>query len=180
MRVFQRQVSHGGTRAVTPLAILPGPLATRPEALATRPEALATRPEALATRPEALATRPEALATRLGPLGAVVVAVLGREMALDALATALPAGWSVLSYAAPEAALADVVVLFAATPEAVRGLRRVSRGIPIVAVASPGAEAEVILGLLGAGADACVRASDARLVAAHVLACIRRGRYRTG
>jgi hypothetical protein len=68
----------------------------------------------------------------------------------------------------------DVVVLCAATPAAVRLARVRHPGSRVVAVVSTLTDSAVVVEILAGGADACIRGGDARLLAAHLLACGRR------
>ena len=70
----------------------------------------------------------------------------------------------------------DAIVAFTSDPQFVAALALQARGRLLV-VMPPSAPAEAVGAALDAGADACVRGFDARLVAAHLTALLRRARY---
>jgi hypothetical protein len=68
----------------------------------------------------------------------------------------------------------DLLVMGAATGPAVARARRWHPYAQIVAVIDQAAPADVIVDVLGAGADACVRAGSPEILAGHLRACQRR------
>ena len=121
-----------------------------------------------------LPLNPAELPAGRGP--APVVAVLGRPGRVAGLSRYLPTGWSVR----PATGLDDVrpgelVLLAGGTVPGVSAARRVlpSRA-RIVALVDDAAPAEVVAGVLGAGADACVRGGRPAILAGHLVACRRR------
>jgi hypothetical protein len=105
-----------------------------------------------------------------------VVAVLGSPSRVGGLSAHLPAGWTVrmaedLDDVRPD----EVVLLGGAGVTAVRTARAVlPRRTRIVALLDPGAPAELVAGVLTAGADACVRGGQPAILASHLVACRRR------
>jgi len=111
-----------------------------------------------------------------GPPGAgdgpaTVVLVRGAPYASSALAAALPPGWGVR---VEDTGPVDVVVLCSATPAGVRLTRREHPESRVVAVVTAQTAAADVIDVLSSGADACIRGGDARVLAAHLLACGRR------
>lgn len=75
----------------------------------------------------------------------------------------------------PDSAPADIVVLFSDDPAAVRAERLRRPDAAVLSVTrEAGASAGAIVGLLEAGADACVRGAENREVVAHLAAMVRR------
>ena len=105
-----------------------------------------------------------------------VVAVLGRPGRIAGLEAHLPAGWSLR----PARDLDDVrpgeLVMFTrATPTEVATARAaLPRRARIIAVVDERAPAEVVTGVLTAGADVCVRGGQPAILAGHLVACRRR------
>lgn len=113
------------------------------------------------------------------PTGAgprAVVAVLGPARRVAGLAPHLPAGWSLrfaddVDGVGPE----ELVLVAGATVRDITLARRLLPGrTPIVALVDDGAPAEVVAGVLTAGADACVRGGQPAILAGHLVACRRR------
>lgn len=104
-----------------------------------------------------------------------VVALVGSRYLAAALADRLPPGYRVAPVQHLDAApRADAVVLAAATPALVAAAVRHHPGTPVVAVIDAGAPVRMLVGVLEAGADTCVRAGETALLAGHLLACVRR------
>ncbi|MEV6600877.1 hypothetical protein AB0M36_29130 [Actinoplanes sp. NPDC051346] len=105
-----------------------------------------------------------------------VVVVLGQAGRVAALEKQLPAGWSVRFAASAGAVLPDEIVLISgAREDAVRAARAVlSARTRIVALVDESAAAELVTGVLTAGADACVRGGQPAILASHLVACRRR------
>jgi hypothetical protein len=105
-----------------------------------------------------------------------VVAVFGHPGRVAALPAHLPAGWSLrqprdLDDVGPEeivlfsnASVADVTAARAVLPRRTR----------IVALVDAEARAELVAGVLTAGADVCVRGGQPAILASHLVACRRR------
>jgi hypothetical protein len=115
----------------------------------------------------------------LGPATATpqpVVAVLGRPGRVAGLPAHLPTGWTVRIARDLEDVRPDEIVLFGdADVGAVRTARAVlPRRTTIVALVDPAAPAEMVAGVLTAGADACVRGGQPAILASHLVACRRR------
>jgi hypothetical protein len=90
------------------------------------------------------------------------------------LAHELPAAWRVLE--APEEGGSRILVAHDPSPAWVAAQLWADPSRVIVAVVGEHADPERIQDLFGAGAEACVRGSNPRLIAAHVLAACRRHR----
>ncbi|GAA0578536.1 hypothetical protein GCM10010172_74210 [Paractinoplanes ferrugineus] len=105
-----------------------------------------------------------------------VVAVLGSAGRVSGLARHLPAGWSVRFADDVDGVAADELVLFAGP--AIRDIALARRLLPsrtqIVALVDDAAPAEIVAGVLTAGADACVRGGQPAILASHLVACRRR------
>ena len=115
----------------------------------------------------------------LGPSTATpppVVAVLGRPERVAGLPTHLPAGWTVRIARGLDDVRPHEIVLFGdAGVAAVHTARAVlPRRTRIVALVDPHAPAELVAGVLTAGADACVRGGQPAILASHLVACRRR------
>ena len=107
--------------------------------------------------------------------GTVTVSVVDLGRTAGRLAAQLPAGWAIRELTDPAAAAdADLLVLGAATGPAVARARRLHPYSQIVGVIDHAAPAEMIVEVLGAGADACVRAGSVEILAGHLRACHRR------
>ncbi|MFI5935168.1 hypothetical protein [Actinoplanes sp. NPDC051494] len=105
-----------------------------------------------------------------------VVSVLGYHGRVAGLAAHLPAGWSV-RYAGglDEVRLDDIVLVSGAREGDVTGARAVLPGrTRIVALVDDDAAAELVAGVLTAGADVCVRGGQPAILAGHLVACRRR------
>ncbi|MGK5681804.1 hypothetical protein [Actinoplanes sp. URMC 104] len=121
-----------------------------------------------------LPINPAALPTTRGPLPAV--AYFGPPGRVAGLAHHLPAGWSLRRAADLDDLRPDEIVLFAgASVHEVATARRVlpSRAV-VVALVDEAAPAELVAGVLTAGADACVRGGQPAILASHLVACRRR------
>ncbi|MFI5493795.1 hypothetical protein [Actinoplanes sp. NPDC051859] len=105
-----------------------------------------------------------------------VVVVLGQTGRVAALATHLPAGWSVRFEGSADAVRAgEIVLMSGACAEAVGAARALVSGrTRIVALVDADAGAEVVTAVLAAGADACVRGGQPAVLASHLVACRRR------
>jgi hypothetical protein len=103
-----------------------------------------------------------------------VVAVVGSPPLAAALSPLLPDGWEAREFRPDSLASAELVVLADATGSAVKAARTVAPVAGIVAVVDPLASTAVIVDVLEAGADACVRSGDATVIASHITACRRR------
>jgi hypothetical protein len=105
----------------------------------------------------------------------VTVSVVDPGSTVGGLAAYLPAGWGIRALADLGTATdVDLLVLGAATGPAVARARRWHPYAQIVAVIDQAAPADVIVDVLGAGADACVRAGSPEILAGHLRACQRR------
>ena len=105
-----------------------------------------------------------------------VVAVLGHPGRIAALPAHLPPGWVLrrprdIDDVHPD----DIVLLNRATVEDVTTARRVlPRRTRVVALVDETAPAELVAGVLTAGADVCVRGGRPAILAGHLVACRRR------
>lgn len=109
------------------------------------------------------------------PGAAVTVTVLGRAGQASALRPHLPDNWAVRSIADARAANdRDLLVLGNASGSKVALARQLHPYTVIVAVIDPAAPVDVIVEVLGAGADACVRSGSTAILAGHLRACQRR------
>ncbi|MCO8271337.1 hypothetical protein M1L60_12105 [Actinoplanes sp. TRM 88003] len=115
-------------------------------------------------------------ATVAGPRPAV--AYLGHPGRVAGLSTHLPSGWTLRRAAGLDDIGAEEIVLIAAgTIRDVETARRVlPRRSMIVALVDEEAPAEIVAGVLTAGADACVRGGQPAILAGHLVACRRRDR----
>jgi hypothetical protein len=112
-------------------------------------------------------------ATRsMGPM----VAVLGHPGRVAALPAHLPNGWTVRRARDLDDVQPDEIVLFsnAAVADVTAGRRILPRRTLIVALVDTEAPAELVAGVLTAGADVCVRAGQPAILASHLVACRRR------
>jgi hypothetical protein len=108
------------------------------------------------------------------PVGCRVV-VLGPPGALRSLPGALPPSWTVdHADEVGDLTVADLVVVTAPTPGKVAAIQARQPDASIVAIAHPAARVDAVVELLAGGATACVRTTEADLVAAHLIACARR------
>jgi hypothetical protein len=106
---------------------------------------------------------------------AVTVTVLGAGGQAATLRSHLPEDWAIRSVTDVRAANdVDLLVLGSATGSRVALARQLHPYTVIVAVIDLAAPVEVIVDVLGAGADACVRSGSTAILAGHLLACQRR------
>ncbi|GAA2482598.1 hypothetical protein Ahu01nite_070920 [Winogradskya humida] len=105
-----------------------------------------------------------------------VVAVLGYHGRVAGLGAHLPSGWSVRHAAGLDDIRADDIVLVSGAKVLdVVGARAVlPRRTRIVALLDDDAAAELVAGVLSAGADVCVRGGQPAILAGHLVACRRR------
>jgi hypothetical protein len=105
-----------------------------------------------------------------------VVAVIGHPGRVAALAGHLPAGWSMRQSRGLDDVAPDEIVLFGSATVAEVGMARamLTRRTRIVAVVDADAPAELVAGVLTAGADVCVRGGQPAILASHLVACRRR------
>jgi hypothetical protein len=105
-----------------------------------------------------------------------VVAVLGRPDRVTGLPGHLPAGWSVRAARDLDDVRPGelVMVVHATTPEVLAARAMLPRRTRIVAVVDERAPAELVAGVLTAGADVCVRGGHLAILAGHLVACHRR------
>jgi hypothetical protein len=104
----------------------------------------------------------------------VVVAVVGSPSLVALLSNLLPDGWVARDFRPDTIGAAELVVLAGATGSAVAAARAAAPDAGIVGVVDPVAPTAVIVDVLEAGADACVRCGDAWVIAGHIAACRRR------
>ncbi|WP_250037416.1 hypothetical protein [Paractinoplanes maris] len=123
-----------------------------------------------------LPINPASLPAAPGPLP--VVAYLGHPSRVAGLPHHLPPGWSLRRAADLDDLKPDEIVLVAAAT--VRDVATARQALPsrtmIVALVDEGAPAEMVAGVLTAGADACVRGGQPAILAGHLVACRRRER----
>ncbi|HEY0532805.1 MAG TPA: hypothetical protein VGD29_14530 [Actinoplanes sp.] len=105
-----------------------------------------------------------------------VVAVVGRPGRVAGLAQHLPGGWSLRYPAGVDDVLPGEIVLLAGTSVREVGLARavLPARTRVVALVDGEAPAEVVAGVLTAGADVCVRGGQPAILASHLVACRRR------
>lgn len=105
-----------------------------------------------------------------------VVAVLGYPGRVAALGGYLPAGWSLRYPRTLEEVLAEEIVLLSGAREAdvLRARALLPARTRIVALLDDDAPAELVAGVLTAGADVCVRGGLPAILASHLVACRRR------
>jgi hypothetical protein len=105
-----------------------------------------------------------------------VVAVLGHPGRVAALAAHLPTGWTIRRARDLDDVHPDEIVLFstASVADVSNGRRILPRRTRIVALVDPEAPAELVAGVLTAGADVCVRGGQPAILASHLVACRRR------
>jgi hypothetical protein len=117
---------------------------------------------------------PLAAFTRVPP--SPVVAVFGHPGRVAGLEAHLPAGWSVRPVQDFDDVLpGELVLITQARVGHVNAARAVlPRRARIVALVEEGAPAELVAGVLTAGADVCVRGSQPAILASHLVACRRR------
>jgi hypothetical protein len=103
-----------------------------------------------------------------------VVAVVSSPPLTAVLSPLLPDGWEAREFRPDSISTAELVVLAGATGSAVAAARIAAPDTGIVALVDPLASTAVIVDVLEAGADACVRSGDATVIASHIAACRRR------
>jgi hypothetical protein len=105
----------------------------------------------------------------------VTVLVVGARGEAYALARHLPDDWSVCraDTVATEAD-ADIMVVYGATGPAVAVALRRHPGATVLGVVATDEPVDVMVDVLEAGADACVRAAAATVIVGHLRACHRR------
>jgi hypothetical protein len=105
-----------------------------------------------------------------------VVAVFGHAGRVAALPAHLPAGWSLRHPRELDDVGPDEIVLFAdaTVAEVTTARAMLPRRTRIVALVDAEARAEIVAGVLTAGADACVRGGQPAVLASHLVACRRR------
>ena len=113
---------------------------------------------------------------RTTPAAQPVVAVLGQLSRVAGLPQHLPSGWQTRAVAGLEAVRpGDLLVLSGAM---VHDVRQARSALPpdtrIVALIDDRAPAELVSGVLTAGADVCVRGGHPGILAGHLVACRRR------
>ena len=105
-----------------------------------------------------------------------VIAMFGYPGRVAGLDAQLPAGWSIRVPRDLDDVRAGEIVLY--THAAVRDVRMaravLPRNVQIVAVVADDAPAELVAGVLTAGADTCVRGGHPAILASHLVACRRR------
>jgi hypothetical protein len=104
----------------------------------------------------------------------VVVTVVGNAGSLTALAAQLPHDWEVRAAGPGEPADTDLLVIANATGPRIAAAVGRHPGVPVVGIVDASAQAEQVVEVLEAGADACVRSGQAALVGSHLRACYRR------
>jgi hypothetical protein len=104
------------------------------------------------------------------------VAVFGHPGRVAALSAHLPAGWTTRRPRDLDDVHPDDIVLFSgATVGEVTTARAVlPRRTRIVVLVDESSPAELVAGVLTAGADACVRGGQPAILASHLVACRRR------
>ncbi|GAA4937638.1 hypothetical protein [Actinoplanes utahensis] len=110
------------------------------------------------------------------PAAQPVVAVLGRLSRVAGLPQHLPSGWHMRSVPDLDAVQpGDLVVLSGATVPDVRLARAaLPHDTRVIALIDDWAPAELVSGVLTAGADVCVRGGHPGILAGHLVACRRR------
>jgi hypothetical protein len=105
-----------------------------------------------------------------------VVAVFGHPGRVAALPSHLPTGWSLRRPRDLDDVQPDEIVLFSGATVADVTLARavLPRRTRIIALVDMDAPAEMVAGVLTAGADACVRGGHPAILASHLVACRRR------
>jgi len=105
-----------------------------------------------------------------------VIAMFGYAGRVAGLESHLPAGWSIrVPRDLDDVRPGEIVLYTHACVQDVRMARAVlPRNARIVAVVSDDAPAELVAGVLTAGADTCVRGGHPAILASHLVACWRR------
>ncbi|GAA4602869.1 hypothetical protein BJY16_004401 [Actinoplanes octamycinicus] len=114
--------------------------------------------------------------TAPAPAADPVVAVFGQQSRVAALPPHLPSGWRMRQLGSiDEVRPGELVLLSGARTEDVRLARTVlPRATRVVALIDEWAPAELVAGVLTAGADVCVRGGHPAILAGHLVACRRR------
>ena len=113
------------------------------------------------------------------PPSGVVVAVVGSPALAARLPALLPAEWAIRHVGPGAVGGAELVVLTSATGSAVAAARAAAPLAGVIGLVDSHVPTAVIVDVLEAGADACVRSADPLVIAGHVAACHRR-RLETG
>jgi len=105
-----------------------------------------------------------------------VVALLGHPGRVSSLPAHLPAGWRVRRPRDLDDVNPDEIVLFSGATVADVMLARavLPRRTRVVALVDQEAPADLVAGVLTAGADVCVRGGHPAILASHLVACRRR------
>jgi hypothetical protein len=105
-----------------------------------------------------------------------VVAVIGHPGRIGGLAGHLPRGWELRRPRDLDDVGPGEIVLFtqASVDEVATARAVLSRRTRIVALVDAEAPAELVAGVLTAGADVCVRGGQPAILASHLVACRRR------
>ncbi|MFC4071370.1 hypothetical protein [Actinoplanes subglobosus] len=112
----------------------------------------------------------------IAPAAQPTVAVIGQLSRVAALPQHLPIGWRMRTGAGlDDVQPGDLVVLSGATVHDVRLARAVlPQATRVIALIDDWAPAELVSGVLTAGADVCVRGGHPGILAGHLVACRRR------
>ncbi|BCJ46710.1 hypothetical protein GCM10010168_37680 [Actinoplanes ianthinogenes] len=110
------------------------------------------------------------------PAADPVVAVLGQRSRVGGLSQHLPSGWQIRQPASLDDVRPGELVLLsgAGTEDARLARAALPRSTRVVALIDEGAPAELVAGVLTAGADVCVRGGHPAILAGHLVACRRR------
>lgn len=137
--------------------------------------ATAAEPTAAPHLPGGAADEVRTLEVRTDAPEACRVVVVGSSGGLRTLPQHLPASWS-LAWVdeVGDLTVADLVVLTQPTDGKIGSVRARQPDASVIVLAHPAAGVDAVVGLLAAGATACVRSADPALVAAHLVACARR------
>jgi hypothetical protein len=105
-----------------------------------------------------------------------VVAVIGHPGRIAGLAAQLPRGWELRRPSDLDDVGPGEIVLFtqASVPDVAGARAALPRRTRIVALVDAEAPAELVAGVLTAGADVCVRGAQPAILASHLVACRRR------
>jgi hypothetical protein len=104
----------------------------------------------------------------------VVVAVVGSLPLAARLPALLPPEWAVRDARPDVIGGAELVVLTSATGSAVAAARAAVPLAGVIGLVGALTPTSVIVDILEAGADACVRSADPLVIAGHLAACYRR------
>jgi hypothetical protein len=112
----------------------------------------------------------------IAPTAQPTVAVLGQSSRVAALPQHLPHGWRMrMADSLDSVRPGELVVLSGATVHDVRLARAVlPQATRLIALIDDWAAAELVSGVLTAGADVCVRGGHPGILAGHLVACRRR------